>query len=937
MRTSSISIWTRASCLVLCLASWVSVQGGPTAADESSSGDSDHWAWQPLVRPPLPKVPDAAWPRNPTDRFVLARLGQQGLAPSAATDRRTLIRRLSFDLWGLPPRPQDIAAFVADDSPHAYERLVDRILASPHYGERWARHWLDVVRYGESDGFQHDWLRPNAWRYRQWVIDALNQDMPYDQFARWQLAGDILQPGDTAAMAATGFLVAGAYDWNSNQSRGNEKTEFQYIRSRQEEMEDIVGTVGQTLLGLTVQCARCHDHRTDPITQEDYFRLSAALAGVRHGQRDIGSDQLRDQLVEEAAVLNNQINALRLKLLAISKPVRQQILAERPPYDPAATPPPEPLARWDLNVNFQDQIGQLHATVHDGPAPQDGGLPLQKSASYLATEPLAKEMTPMTLEVWVAPHDLAQPGDFVMAVQTLDGKTLDALSLSGPEPGHWNLESNRFFSRAQRFRGPAETASGDEVVHLAVVFYEDGTVLAYRNGQPYGSKIKAPACITYKAGSARVVFSHVAEMKTEDHGSQTTDPGTPFKRAQLYDRALSPQEIAASFGVASEQVADDEVLTRLDSTDRQRYEQIRFEISHLESQLFGYAPLQVPPRADAEASPFCISHLYTVIPEQPEPTYLLARGDPNSKIREVTSGGIAAISHVEADFGLPTDAPDAPRRIQLAEWVTHRDNPLFARVIANRLWHYHFGIGLVDTPSDFGASGSRPSHPDLLDWLALELIRNGWSLKQLHNTIVTSATYRQASDRNKATEMIDEDNRLLWKKSRMRLEAEAVRDAVLLVSNQLNRKIGGPGYHDFHVSDTPMHWYTPDDFVGHTFHRRSVYRTWARSGWNPLLTAFDCPDPSTVTPQRAVTTTPLQALSLMNSSFVLRMADHFAERLEQDAGGSLSDQIAQAYQLAYGRGPSEEEVALAQEFVGQHGLSAMCRAMFNSNEFVHVD
>ena len=933
----------RHSSFLLYLASWLVVQVGASAASEPSSGDPEHWSWQPLERPRLPRVADAAWPRNSVDRFVLAQLEQQGLEPSRKADRRTLTRRLTFDLWGLPPRPADIEAFVADDAPRAYGRLVNRLLASPHYGERWARHWLDVVRFGESDGFQHDWLRSNAWRYRQWVIDALNQDMPYDQFARWQLAGDVLQPDDTEAMAATGFLVAGAYDWNGNLSRGNAKTGFQYVRSRQEEMEDIVGTVGQTLLGLTVQCARCHDHRTDPIGQEDYYRLSAALAGVRHGQRDIGSDQLRDQLVKEAAVLQNQIGTLRQELLALSEPVRRQILAERPAYDPTTTPPPEPLARWDFDRGFQDQIGQLHATVNVGPALEVGHLPLRQSPSHLATEPLAKDLTAKTLEVWVTPGDLAQPGDFTMAMQTLDGKTFDALALDGPEPGHWNLETNRFFSRAQRFRGPPENASGDQVVHVAAVFHEDGTVTAYRDGQPYGNSLKAPGCVGYTTGEARIVFSHVLpELKTDDQIPETTDPRTHGptdlpQRAQLYDRALSPQEVAASAGVTNQQVADDEVLGRLDSAARQRYKQIRFEISHLESQLFGYVQLPVPPRAALEASPFCITHLYTVTPEQPEPTFLLDRGDPNSKVREVTSGGIAALPGVEADFGLPTDAPDAPRRIELAEWVTHRDNPLFARVIANRLWHYHFGIGLVDTPSDFGATGNAPSHPDLLDWLALELIENGWSLKHVHRTIVTSATYRQASVENEAAELVDGDNRLLWKKSRLRLEAEAVRDAVLLVSAQLNSKIGGPGYHDFHVSDTPMHWFTPDDFVGHSFNRRSIYRTWARAGWNPLLTAFDCPDPSTVTPQRTVTTTPLQALSLMNSSFVLRMADHFAERIERDAGGSLSQQITHAFQLAYGRGPTEEEVALAQEFVGQHGLPAMCRVLFNSNEFVHVD
>jgi hypothetical protein len=392
-------------------------------------------------------------------------------------------------------------------------------------------------------------------------------------------------------------------------------------------------------------------------------------------------------------------------------------------------------------------------------------------------------------------------------------------------------------------------------------------------------------------------------------------------RVQLYDKALTPAEIAASAGVPSDHVDQRQILARLDPAQQQQYKSLEFEIAELQQQR---------QRTGVTTS-------YAVVPRQPDVAHLLKRGNPAQLGDVVSPGGVAALVGVSADFGLSPDGPDAPRRIALARWITHQNNPLFARVIVNRLWHYHFGVGLVDTPSDFGFNGARPTHPALIDWLAFELVRHDWSLKAVQRMIVTSAVYRQTSRFESRAAKIDAGNRLLWRKSPLRLDAEVVRDSILAVSGRLNRTLGGPGYRDFTTFVRNTQFYVPVDAVGHSFNRRSLYRTWVRSGRNRFLDVFDCPDPSTKTPKRAVTTTPLQALSLMNNSFVLRMADRFAERLVREAGDDVEQQLALAYTLTYGRHPRPEETSLTAVFIKQQGLPAFCRVLFNSNEFLYVD
>jgi len=873
----------------------------------------DWWSLQPINRPTPPVVKDEQWTKAPLDRFVLAKLEQRGLKPSALADRRTLIRRLSFDLLGLPPTPGEVEAFQHDTSADAYERLVDRYLSSPRYGERWARHWLDVARFGESQGFERDKLRPNAWRYRDWVVDALNADLPYDEFSRRQLAGDVLLPGVSSAIVATGFLVAGTYD----EVGQSQQSDAMKAVVRQDELEDIVSVVGQTFLGLTINCSRCHDHKFDPIRQQEYYRLTSALGGVRHGERELGTGDRERERQDRIAAFQSQLDGLNRKLASLEADARRDILTERNARQPDRPTPqaPTPIAHWDFGSDLNDSIGTMHGQSDGRAHVKDDRLHVDGRTGYVSTAPLAMDVTEKTLEAWVSLPNLDQRGGGIISLQTLDGITFDAIVFAEREPKRWMAGSNGFV-RTQSFGGPEEGESDSRLIHMAVVYAADGTITAYRNGRRYGEPYKSSGPVTYQAGNANVLFG----LRHSPAGGNRLLAGS-IDRAKLYNRALSPTEIAASADVPNNYIEEKEIVARLDSQQREQRDRLRFEIAHLES---------LKQRA-------VVTKTYATVPRQPEPAHVLLRGSTTQKGEIVSAGAVAAIAGLDADFGLSPDAPEAERRVRLARWITSSKNPLFARVIVNRLWHHHFGAGIVDTPSDLGFNGGRPSHPQLLDWLAAELLRYDFSLKAIQRQIVMSATYRQSSVYRDAAAAVDADNRLLWRKSPVRLEAEAVRDAVLTAAGLLNSNMGGPGFQDFTTFVRNTQFYDVLDPLGRSFNRRSLYRTWVRSGRSRFLDAFDCPDPSTKSPKRAVTTTPLQALTLMNNSFVLRMADRLAERLARQAGADIEPQIVLAYELAYGRQPEAHELKLTRSFVEEHGLAALCRVILNSSEFLYVD
>ncbi|HTI51865.1 MAG TPA: DUF1553 domain-containing protein, partial [Planctomycetaceae bacterium] len=472
------------------------------------------------------------------------------------------------------------------------------------------------------------------------------------------------------------------------------------------------------------------------------------------------------------------------------------------------------------------------------------------------------------------------------------------------------------FVRTQGFLGPPESEAGGNIVQIVLVYGADRSVTAYRNGLVYGQPYQAASVATFEKQKSHVLFG----LRHSPPGGNRLLAGA-IERAALYDRALTADEVAALAGVVSESISEDQLLAALSREDKERRRRLTFDLSRLRTELRLCAGGKV----------------YAVVPGTPEPTWELDRGNPAARRDRVVPGGIRSLGVRSADFGLEADAPEPDRRIQLARWITDPRNPLTSRVIANRLWHYHFGSGLVETPNDFGFNGARPSHPELLDYLAHELAQSGWSLKHLHRLIVGSATYRQSSRGIPAALKVDAGNRLVWRRNPQRLEAEAVRDAILQVAGALNPTMGGPGFQDFRTFTFNSQFYEMLDPIGYQFQRRTVYRTWVRSGRNEFLDVFDCPDPSTTSPRRAVTTTPLQALALLNHSFTLRMAERLAGRIKDEVGSEVAKQLARVYDLAYSRQPTIDEIDKAQEFVARHGLAAWCRVVFNSNEFLYVD
>jgi hypothetical protein len=910
----------------------------------------DWWSLQTIRRPVPPRVKNEQRASGAIDRFVLAELEAKGLEPAPPADKRTLIRRVSFDLLGLPPDPAEVERFLTDQSPGAYASLIERMLESPHYGERWGRHWLDVVRFGESQGFERDKLRPFSWPYRDWVIAAFNDDLPYDEFVRLQLAGDVLRPHDPRAVTATGFLVAGPWD----EVGQSQQSAAMKMVVRQDELEDLIGATCQTFLGLTVNCARCHDHKFDPISQTEYYRIAADFAGVRHGERERLSAEGQPQLAEQVTALRSHLNDLERQLDQIDGPVRDRLLAERRSRPIPIVAKVEPVARWEFATDLRDTVGELHGTAHGKARIEEGRLILDGPESYVETSPLATNLTEKTLEVWLTLSRLDQQGGGAISVESSSGAVFDAVVYGEREPGQWMAGSNNF-TRTQSFQAPPETEAVATPVQIVVVYGADRSVTAYRNGQPYGQPYVTSTTALFEAGKSHVLFG----LRHSPAGGNRHLSGA-IERAALFSRALSADEVASLAGAVTERVTDDQLLAAMPLDAQKRRWQLTLAISHLRTRL----------------QLVSAGKTYAVVPGTPEPTWELERGNPHQKGERVTPGGIRSLSAVSANFGLTMDAGEPERRIKLAEWITDPKNPLTARVIVNRLWHYHFGSGLVETPNDFGFNGGRPSHPALLDWLAAELmspspplrkgglggslesatgddsarnatpprppfLRGGetraWSLKHIHRLIVSSTTYRQASRANQAAIKVDAGNRLLWRRNPQRLEAEAVRDSILQIAGAINPQMGGPGFQDFRTYTFNSQFYEMLDPIGYEFQRRTVYRTWVRSGRNEFLDVFDCPDPSTTSPRRAVTTTPLQALAMLNNSFALRMSERLAERLEKEAGAEIDRQVRRLYDLAYSRAPTADEMREAQEFVSAHSLAHFCRVVFNSNEFLYVD
>ncbi len=587
---------------------------------ERAKADQNWWSLRPLaaIEPPSVGIPPE-WSANPIDRFIFAKLAATGLHPNPRADRRTLIRRVTYDLTGLPPRPEEIEAFAQDKSPNAYEKLVDRLLSSPRYGEQWGRHWLDVARFGESTGYEINHVIDNAWPYRDYVIRSFNEDKPFDRFVIEQLAGDAVGSGNPNVEVGLEFLVCGPFDIVGN------KDPAQAAQIRADSVDEMIRATGEAFLGLTVGCARCHDHKFDPIKQRDYYQLYSTFAGVFHDNEG-GNDKHSDK------------------------------------------------------------------------------------------------------------------------------------------------------------------------IHLA------------RFEQPVGEQ-------------------HVFE-----------------------------------------------------------------------------------------------------------------RGDSQRKGETVVPASMNTLEKAMKGFQLASDAPEQSRRKALAEWLVAADNPLTPRVLANRLWQFHFGTGIVATPNDFGYMGERPSHPELLDWLAKRLVAEGWRLKAMHKLIVTSQAYRQSSAFSETAAKVDSDSRLLWRFPPRRLSAEEVRDSILLIAGKLDEHMGGPGFRLYQYTRDNVATYTPLETFGPETYRRAVYHQNVRASRVDLLSDFDAPDCAFSTSRRIPTTTPAQALALMNHSFTMAMADALSKRLASKTGeGKTKEQIRLGFKLAYGRQPSSSEQSAAETLANKYGMRAFCRALLNSGEFIYLN
>lgn len=862
----------------------------------------DWWSLQPLRRPVL-NTPELLSseppPHSPADVLIREKLAEHTLAVSPLADRRTLLRRATLDLVGLPPSAEEIHEFTKDLRPDAFEKQVDRLLASPHYGERWGRHWLDVTRYGESDGFEHDKYREHAWPYRDYVIGAFNADKPLGDFIREQIAGDVLPQPTRESMAATGFLVAGP--WDEVQNVGGSPSEKR--RAQEEQHEELIGAVAQTFLGMTINCARCHHHKFDPIPLDDYYRLRALLSGVDHGTRPW-------QTAAEEAAFNSKRAPLQSELTRIRE--RQAALAPKLPGDAQ-------LAAGGERTLVEGRFGKTFKP--DSLAVAVPGQPAWRNR-------------PLTVECWTK---LDRQSEFNILVASDPKAAAD----------HWELYTyvgNGLLSLYLPGFTPADIRTEVDICdgrwrHVGAAISETKVTL-YVDGR----QVQEAAIERKRTGGTPGVLAF---------GSI---PGTGLGCAGLVDEVRIRRGLHPLTTVPTEPLSADENTLGLWSFDAIFGEQfpsavktaphedsveIRKELERLaaeQKQIEQELAKTTPPLA------------YLGVRKQPAETFIYVRGDVSKPGPVMPPGLPSFVRFEQASAAVPEAKPvvklstDAERRLALAQWLAEPANPLPPRVMANRIWQYHFGRGLVETPSDFGFQGGLPANGPLLEYLSWELVRSGGSLKRLHRLIMSSHAYRQASspppELRKSGLQRDADNRLTWRYTPRRLEAETIRDCLLSVSGELNLQMGGPSFKPFTVTVFNTHFYHLFDRDEPQYNRRTVYRACVTTGKNPLLAALDCPAPSLATPKRQETVTPLQALGLMNDSFVQRQAGKLAAAIEAELPPSREDHAKKSAHVAYlralGRVPTPAELKTASALVRDHGLRELCWALMNSSEFLYL-
>ena len=849
----------------------------------------DWWSLRPLERPAVPAVEAGD---NPIDAFLESRLSAAGIAPAPEADRRTFIRRAMFDLHGLPPTPEEVESFAADPAPNAHAVLVDRLLASHRLGEKFARHWLDCVHFADSHGFEHDVFRPNAWPYRDWVIEAFAADMPWSTFVRAQLAADVFFPSDMPMQAALGFLGAGSYDHSAAVTATRS---FEYL-----DRDDLVTQTLGALASTTANCARCHAHKFDPITQEDYYALQAVFAGIGKGEIDWESD---------ATVASERRRWKRLAQLAASSPVA--LLDE-----PEASLLDEWVARGSPDWSTVP-LASFSSAFAAELVRQDDGSILSRG------EPPERDVTTLTV---------AGPRPPITAIR-LDVLPDDSLPGRGPgRASNGNLHLSEFQARVFPAEGPPRPAA---VARATADFNQEGWTIDHAiDGKPATAWGIDPQ--EGKPHHAVFVFAEPIRL-----GSGDT---LALELRQVHGRAhvIGRFRVSATAGDPEGAVAisaEAEAALALPKDSRSREQQaaiLAAVVGPLAKDRLQKLP---PPRKLYAAARTATNERGTISIDPPREIRVLARGDIERPQEPVGPGSLSCVPGVPARFQLPPEADESARRAALAEWFVSPSNPLTWRSIANRVWQWHFGRGLCDTPSDFGRLGSVPSHPELLDWLACE-IRDTGSLHRLHRLICTSRAYRRSSACTPSAFAADPDNRLLARSPRHRLDAEGFFDGVLRTSGQLDDTRGGPGIARF--TQRPGAQLTPIlDYDGYELSspgagRRAIYRVVWRGIPDPLFDALDFPDLGLLAPTRGFSASALQALVLANNRFVLHAAQALAARAEAERA-DVADRVRFMVRRVWLRDPEAEEIA---DFVGlaeRHGLAAVARALFNSDEFLFVE
>ena len=882
---------------VAAIETWI-LQGAPDPRTATSASKSDDWwSLRPLVPPTVP-----AGGGHPIDAFIRARLAKAKLAPSAPADRATLIRRLHQDLVGLPPTRAEVEAFVSSTDPKAYEAIVDRLLASPRHAERWARHWLDAIHFAETHGCEHDMPRDHAWRFRDYVIGSLHADKPWGRFIREQLAADHLYPDQPGLTSALGFLGAGLFDHSAFNTARNT---FDYL-----DRDDMVNQTMSAFTSTTANCARCHAHKFDPISQEDYYALQAVFAGVVEG--NIAFDEDPTVAARRKRWTTLATEAQNRNKTVLLDPVHEAMVREQ-------------TARRKPSASWRTMVAETCATADETAVEQlaDGSLLMrdlapEKDTYVIGASLPAGQMTALRLEV--LPDDsLPFRGPGRCANGNLH---LSEVEVSLLEPGAAS-PSKLVISKATADFDQA----GWDITRAIDGKPEPAWGIYPEVGKPHAAVFEFAKPVELKSGT------RITVALRQLHGG-----GHLIGRLRLSTTSGDPRLAIA---------IPESVEKALATPAGKRTEMQRLDVAaHVLSQLAREELSRLPPLVQVYGAGVKSEVILAVNagpPQQltePKKVFVLRRGDIDKPGAEAIPGALSAVPGLKSRFEISPGAGEGARRAALANWISSHGNPLTWRSIANRVWQHHFGRGLCDTPSDFGRMGGVPSHPELLDWLASSLRDNGESLKHLHRLIVTSETYKQSSAHRADALAMDGDNHLLCRQNRRRLDADAFRDAVLNSSDSLDLSMGGPGVREFkvgaYIQVTPALDYAAYDWALLPRHRRSIYRFVWRGIPDPFMEVLDFPDLGLLSPVRGNSSSPLQALAMYNDRFVL----HFSEMLGRTISMKAPEPDAaarEAYSRVFSRVPTHEEAKMAAELIKKHGAAALCRVLFNTNEFLFVE